>query len=248
MTRLFLPLVTLLAVSCVKPEPVASFEASSAPAARTPSEQAAVRVEVWHDTICPWCRIGLHNLEVALKDLGDVPVEVVHHPYLLDPDAPAEGRDLQTHYGAMFGPEKLKAMNERVAQAGGAVGLNFEFSRMKVAPATVASHALIEWAPEARRAQVIAAVQRGHFEQGRNIGDARALGEIAASVGLDANAAMAAVTDPERLADIRKQAGEARRAGVRGVPHFIINGRALNGARGADDLRAAIVAAARQGF
>lgn len=245
MTRLFLPLMTLLAVACVKPEPAVAPAPSAPLVARAPSEQAAVRVEVWHDTICPWCRIGLHNLDVALSGMGDVAVEVVHHPYLLDPGAPAEGRDLQAHYGTMFGPEQLKAMNERVAQAGAAAGLNFEFSKMKVAPATVASHALIEWAPEGRRTAVTAAVQRAHFEEGHNIGDAQVLGDIAASLGLDRNAAVAAVTDPERLADIRRQAGQAQQAGVRGVPHFVVNGRALNGARSPEDLRAAIVAAAR---
>lgn len=240
MIRLFLPLMTLIAVACVKPETTTLPEPSSA--VETPSEQAAIRVEVWHDTLCPWCRIGLHNLEVALKGLGDVPVEVVHHPFLLDPDAPGQGRDLEAHYGAMFGAEKMKAMNDRVAQAGAAAGVNFEFSKMKVAPATVASHALIEWAPEGRKAAVIAAVQRAHFEEGKNIGDAQVLGEIAASLGLDADAAKAAVTDPERLSDVRRQAAQAKQQGVRGVPHFVVNGKALNGARSAVELRAALVA------
>lgn len=239
MTRPFVSLLAFLAVACVKPEP------ATPPPEPAPSEQAAVRVEVWHDTICPWCRIGLHNLEVALLGLGDVPVEVVHHPFLLDPDAPAEGRDLQAHYASMFGPERLRAMNDRVAQAGAAAGVKFEFDKMTVAPSTVASHALVDWAPDDRRAEVIAGVQRAHFEEGKNIGDAKVLGEVAAAAGLDATAAKEAAADEKRLAEVRRRALQARRAGVRGVPHFVIDGQALNGARDAAALREAILAAAR---
>lgn len=233
MIRVLLALSTLLAVACV-----------SDPAPPPPAVPAVapVQVDVWHDTVCPWCRIGLHNLEVALAGLGDVPVELVHHPYLLEPDMPAEGRDLQAHYAAKFGADRMAGMFDRVTRAGAAAGVRFDFQSMKVSPATSASHALIEWAPSAKRAAVIAAVHKAHFEEGRNIGDAEVLSSIAASVGLDASEARTAVTDRTRLADLRRRAGEAT-AHVRGVPHFVIGGRTLNGAQPPETLRAAILEA-----
>lgn len=236
MRRFPLALLSLLAAACVT-EPAAAPPTPAAPAV------APVRVEVWHDTVCPWCRIGLHNLEVALAGLGDVPVEVIHHPYLLEPAMPPEGRDLKAHYAAKFGAERMAGMFERVTAAGAAAGVRFDFESMKVSPATVSSHALIEWAPPDRRAAVIAAVHKAHFEEGLNIGDAGVLASIAAAAGLDREAARAAVTDPTRLAELRRRAGEAAAAGVRGVPHFVIGGRALNGAQPPEVLRAAIAAA-----
>lgn len=235
MTRVLVALLLLPTLACV----TESVVPPPAPAA------APVRVEVWHDTVCPWCRIGLHNLQVALSQVGDVPVKVVHHPYLLEPDMPAEGRDLQAHYAAKFGPDRMAGMFERVTRAGEAAGVRFDYAKMKVAPSTVASHALIEWVPDDVRAVVIEAVQKAHFEEGRHIGDPEVLAAIAAQAGLEADVALTAVTDPALLGEVRRRAGEAAVAGVRGVPHFVIGGRTLNGAQSPEVLRAAIADAAR---
>ncbi|MBI5611177.1 MAG: DsbA family protein, partial [Deltaproteobacteria bacterium] len=70
---------------------------AAAPAAATPNPapkdanvpiakpKARVTVDLTHDVVCPWCRIGHHNLRTALTDLADVDVEVRLHPFLLNP-------------------------------------------------------------------------------------------------------------------------------------------------------------------
>jgi predicted DsbA family dithiol-disulfide isomerase len=203
--------------------------APAAPAA--PAPVTTVRVDVWHDTVCPWCRIGLHNLDAALDGFTAARVEVVHHAFLLDPDAPAGGTDMREHLAQKVGADRLDSMLARVSQAGAPYGVRFNWDAVKTLPNTTASHALIEWAPPARRPAVIAAIQRAHFEDGRNIGDA--------------DAARAAVTDPARLAAVRAAAEGAARRGISGVPHYEIGGRALDGAQSPETLRAALEAAAR---
>jgi len=68
-----------------------------------PPPLPVVRVEVWHDTVCPWCRIGLHNLEVAATQVTNAKVEIVHHAFLLEPNAPAEGEDLRGRLAGRVG-------------------------------------------------------------------------------------------------------------------------------------------------
>lgn len=239
MNRFLALLLPVLAIACMKDGPAAPAAPAEPPALATP-----VRVEVWHDTLCPWCRIGLHGLNVALDGLAEPPVEVVHHPFLLDPDAPAEGRDLRENLGAKVGADRVEAMFERAAQVGAAFGVRFDWASVRKSPATAPSHALIEWAPAAKRGAVVEAIQRAYFEQGRDIGDPAVLAAIAREQGLDEAQARVAVTDPQRLADVRRRAEEASRSGVRSVPRFVIGGRVIEGAQSPDALRDAIVAAA----
>jgi predicted DsbA family dithiol-disulfide isomerase len=56
-----------------------------------------VIVDVYHDIVCPWCRIGKANLDQALARWEGEPVEVGWRPYLLNPDAPVGG-DLMTYF------------------------------------------------------------------------------------------------------------------------------------------------------
>lgn len=206
----------------------------------------AVKIEVWHDTICPWCRIGLHNLESVIAGWNGPPIEVVHRAYVFSPDLPPEGVDMRESLATRMSPEQIDAMFARAAQAGAAVGLHFDFEKVRVSPLTIPSHVLVDWAPSSKRGAIVAAVHRAHFEEGRNIGDLDVLTGIAAAAGLDRDEARAALEDPARIARIREEAASARQAGVRGVPHFVIGGRTLQGAQSTEALRQAITAAAQQ--
>lgn len=228
----------------------AVFGVAWASAACTPAVSGAppaprVTVEVWHDVVCPWCRIGLHNLEAVLAaDAATFAhVDVVIHPYLLDPDVPPEGQDLRARLAGKYGAERVEAMFARVARAGAADGVEFRWDRVKVAPNTVPGHALVAWAPADKRLAVLEALHRAYFEEGVDVGDVAVLEAIAVGLGLDGAAARAAVTDPARLAAVRAEAERANALGIHGVPHFVVGGRALHGAQDQEALAAALDAA-----
>ncbi|MFA7297885.1 MAG: DsbA family protein, partial [Dehalococcoidia bacterium] len=50
---------------------------------------ARVRVVVVSDFVCPWCYVGLTELDKLQRDY---PVDVSWAPFLLDPTVPPEGR------------------------------------------------------------------------------------------------------------------------------------------------------------
>lgn len=240
--------VSALSAACdVAPAAPRVAPESTAPAQRAPSPSSppALSVEVWHDTVCPWCRIGLHNLGVALDGLRDRGVAAVYRPFLLEPDAPPGGEDLRERLGRRYGAERLAGMFSNVSQAGARYGVRFDWERVRTAPQTAPSHALIEFAPEGRKRAVLDALHLAYFEQGRDIGDAGVLASIASELRLSESSAREAVTNAEVLASIRRRAAEAAARGIAGVPHFVIGGRTLHGAQGPDELRGAIEAALR---
>ncbi|MFO0626529.1 MAG: DsbA family oxidoreductase [Polyangiales bacterium] len=204
------------------------------------------RVEVWHDTVCPWCRIGVHNLEIAVDLWRGPSFEVVFRPYLLEPDAPPEGADLREHLGRKYGAARVPAMFEDVSRAGAGYGVRFDWNRVRRAPNTVGSHALLAEASDLRRRPLIDALHRAYFEEGADIGDPEKLVSIATTAGLDAAAARRAVTNEAARATVRREAAAARARGIRAVPHFVIGDRTLTGARPHEDFFAAMHAA-RQG-
>lgn len=221
---------------------LAGCSRSAAPAEPAREQAPAVRVEVWHDTVCPWCRIGLHNLETVLASWDGPRIEVVHKAYLLEPNMPPEGVDMHAHMARkMGGEERVAAAHARVTEAGARHGVRFDFGKMTRSPATAPSHALVDWAPPEKRGAVIAGIHRAHFEEGRYIGDAEVLASVAADAGLDPAAARAAVTDPARLARVREEAASGAQAGVRGVPHFVIGGQVLRGAQPPEAIRQALL-------
>ena len=51
-----------------------------------------IKVDLFTDTVCPWCLVGSVRLDKAIAALpDDVEVEVENHPFYLNPDTPAEG-------------------------------------------------------------------------------------------------------------------------------------------------------------
>jgi predicted DsbA family dithiol-disulfide isomerase len=230
-----MPLLWLALCACSTSAPQHAAAPLPVPAARK-----VVRVDVWHDLVCPWCRIGLHNLDAAVAGLKDVQVEVVHHAYQLEPNAPQSGTDMRRHLQEKFGADKVDAMLSRVAAAGAESGVEFHWDAVKVSPNTAAAHALLAWAPLEKRPAVAAGLHRAHFDEGKNLGDPEVLAQVAGAAGLDVAAARAAVQDPARLAGVSASVQDAARRGITGVPYFDVGGRVLRGSQSAATLAATL--------
>lgn len=240
--RAWMKLLGAAALASCQAEPAARARPAVTP---TPSAPPALRVEVWHDVVCPWCRIGLRNLSVALDGWRGPAVAAVYHPFLLEPDAPPGGYDLREQLGRKYGAERVPSMFDRVTAEGASYGVRFAWDRVRRSPPTAPAHALVDWAADDRRRDLVERVHRAYFEQGRDLGDASVLASLATEAGLDAGAARAAVTDPARVAGVRRRAAEASARGISGVPHYVIGAQTLQGAQSPEAIRAAIEGALR---
>jgi len=73
-----------------------------------------VRIDIVSDRGLPWCFIGKHRLEAALKLKPDIAVEVHWRPYFLNDWIPREGIARDEYLTPKFGsPERYKASAAR---------------------------------------------------------------------------------------------------------------------------------------
>jgi predicted DsbA family dithiol-disulfide isomerase len=192
-----------------------------------------MRIDIYSDMVCPWCRIGKKNLEAALaewsKDAADS-LDVEYHAFLLDPSVPPEGMPFRENLAYKFG-SKVDAMLQRVTEAGAAAGLTFRFDRVSRMPNTTLSHRITAMLPDGRRGDWIDAVQTAFFEYGRDIGSLETLLDIAENLGFDSDDLRERLEGGEGTTEVEADLQAARTMGITGVPFFVLNGRyALSGA------------------
>ena len=199
-----------------------------------------MNIDVYHDIVCPWCRIGKANLETALRAWGDEPVNVTWRPFLLDRDVPAEGVPLRDFYVAKFGADNVAPMFERVKGAGRSAGLEFDFDRAIRAPSQEA-HRLVWLAPEDKKTAVLEGLQRAYFNEGKNIADRETLAGVAATAWMDRAETLRRLRTDEGVAETEAAIEDAYRLGVTGVPFFVFDNRyALTGAQPPQTILAAM--------
>jgi predicted DsbA family dithiol-disulfide isomerase len=209
------------------------------------TDQRALSIDVVSDVVCPWCFVGKRRLEEAVARAG-VPIEVRWRPFQLDPTIPPEGKGRREYLEGKFGSlERVRPMHDRLVEIGRAEGIAFDFDRIAISPNTLDAHRLVRWAGETGRQQeMVEALFRAYFLEGRNIGAHTVLADVAAEVGLPrAGIAARLATDEDRDA-VAAEIAAAQRIGVTGVPTFILAGRyGIAGAQAAEQLADAIKAA-----
>jgi predicted DsbA family dithiol-disulfide isomerase len=189
-------------------------------------------IEIFQDTICPWCRIGKKHLFDALQQWSGEPVSIRYRSYMLDPNTPEAGLPFRKAMLAVAGsPHALDRMLEHVTAAGAASGLTFRFDRVDKKPNTLASHRLIKLAPEEKTGAVVDAIYQAHFEDGLDIGELDVLAKIAEQQGMDGNEVKALIQSGARQEEIEQDVEYARQLQISGVPFFVIDSQlALSGA------------------
>ncbi len=196
-------------------------------------------IEIFSDTICPWCYIGKRKLEAALdtyppfRERRDA-VEILWRPFQLNPDMPPEGMDRRTYLSTKFGSElRARQIYDNIRQASEQAGLHLDFGRIERTPSTLDSHRLIRWArsPGVQN-DVVEALFESYFIKGRNIGDHAVLTDIAGQCGMDAGLVSELLERDDDRDQIRAEDAQARRLGINGVPCFIIDRKyAISGAQ-----------------
>ncbi|RFP89113.1 DsbA family oxidoreductase [Rhodobacteraceae bacterium 63075] len=183
-----------------------------------------IKLDILSDPICPWCYIGKAQLDRALEQRPDHPFVVEWHPFQLNPDMPAEGMDRRAYLEAKFGGkedalEAYKPVVEHAAKA----GLEIEFDKIEKTPNTLDAHRLIHWAGiEGKQTPVVSALFRAYFKEGRDIGAAEVLADIADSAGLDAAAILKLLNSDADAQAIAERDTHSREMGVTSVPTFIV--------------------------
>jgi predicted DsbA family dithiol-disulfide isomerase len=207
------------------------------------STATGVAIDVFSDVVCPWCYIGERRLERARAQRRGAPTTRRWRPFQLQPHMPREGiawrEFIRTKFG---GPERARAIFDRVTGVGASVGAMFDFDRVASAPNTADAHRLILLAAEiGDEWPLVGRLFRAHFAEGRDIGDTDTLAELAESVGLNRAEARRCLASDRNGDAVAQSQRTAEELGITGVPFFVFGRRyAVSGAQPEDVLTRAI--------
>ena len=183
-----------------------------------------IRLDIFSDPVCLWCYIGKAHLDRALQDHPDHPFAVQWHPFQLNPDLPRQGVPKRAYLEQKFGGKaRVDAIHERLREVARAAGLTLDPDLPQRMPNTLDAHRLIHWAGiEALQPAVQTAVMHAYWAEGRDIGDAATLADIAGATGMDRAATLRLLQSEADAGDIAARDADARAKGVNSVPTFLV--------------------------
>ncbi|MFC5272270.1 DsbA family oxidoreductase [Adhaeribacter terreus] len=195
-----------------------------------------MKVEIWSDVVCPFCYIGKRKFEAALEDFPHKDeVEIEWRSFQLDPDCkPTPGTSVHEYLAKRKGVsvEEGKRMNDYMAGMAKEVGLNYDFNNAKIAN-TLDAHRVLHFAKEyGKQNELKEKLFAAYYTEGKSIGDAESLAQIAETVGLDGEKVKAMLQTDQYNDAVLQDNYEAQQVGARGVPFFVFNNRyAISGAQ-----------------
>ncbi len=193
-----------------------------------------IRLDIISDVVCPWCYVGKAYLDRALEARADHPFTIEWHPFQLNPDMPKGGMDRRAYLEAKFGGrEGVARAYAPLVEHAKAAGVALNHDLIRTIPNSLDAHRLIHWAGlEGRQTPMASALFRAYWTEGRDIGNAEVLADIAGSVGLDRAMMLRLLQGEADRDEIRERDRHARSHGVNAVPTFIIaNRHAVQGAQ-----------------
>jgi predicted DsbA family dithiol-disulfide isomerase len=195
-----------------------------------------MQIDIYSDIVCPWCYVGKRRLERALTSVGK-DVLVTWRPFQLNPTMPVDGMDRKAYLEAKFGSlEAFGRMEEQLLAAGADEQIPFAFEKVARTPNTFAAHRLVWYAAQqGKQDDVVEALFRGYFLEGKDIGNLKALTHVAAEAGLDRTEIEEFLASDKSVVEVKTEEAVGRRLGIRGVPYFVLNGSiSISGAQPPD--------------
>jgi len=193
-----------------------------------------LKIDFISDISCPWCVVGLRNMEAALANIGDdIDAYVRFEPFELNPDMPQEGMDRATYFATKYqiSPDEAKQRGGEIRARAEEAGFTMNTGEGFRVYNTFDAHRLLEWAMEEGKQRALKhALFDAYFTDGKNMGDHASLAAIAESTGLDGARAREILASDEYAGHVRQSQSHQRGRGVQSVPTIIVNGEyVING-------------------
>jgi predicted DsbA family dithiol-disulfide isomerase len=190
-----------------------------------------MQIDFVSDVVCPWCVIGLRELERALERLTDVIAPDIHlQPFELNPTMPPAGQNMAEHIQQKFGRSMDQsggirdALRARAEEVGFTMAMN-EDSRIYN---SFDAHRLLHWAElEGRQIALKHALFDAYFTQSLNIGDQDVLVGLAEKVGLDPVQARDVVVSGRYRDEVLDAEQRWLASGINSVPSVVIDRKYL---------------------
>jgi len=185
-----------------------------------------MRIDIYSDTVCPWCYLGKRRFELALAARPEYEPRVTWRPFELNPIFPSTA-----------GPCGLpgRPPRGRAARRGGAgrahapgrgqrhrISIRIDRTHAEHAPFPPVDRACGPIQPPGRRQ---GAGHAGYFEEGCDIGDIDELVRLAVDSGLSERESRSAIVLREGQDGVIAAERHAGVLGITGVPTFVFDGQ-----------------------
>ncbi|NUB90612.1 DsbA family oxidoreductase [Haloterrigena sp. SYSU A121-1] len=189
------------------------------------------RLELYADYVCPFCYLGTRSLE-QYREEREAPLEIDWQPFDLrsgkrNPDGSIDheaddGKDDQYY-------EQAKQNVRRLQEEYGVEMNQIMATEVDSLPAQQASWYVKQEYPE-QWAAFDEAIYQALWQDGRDIGDADVLADLAETVGLPVDEIRSAIDDDGLRTELEDRFQAAQRRGITGVPTFVYEDHAARGA------------------
>jgi predicted DsbA family dithiol-disulfide isomerase len=206
-------------------------------------------IAITSDFICPWCLVAETRLNQAIEQLNSsVEIQKIWSPFELNPDMPEAGMDRKVYRSQKFGNwEYSQALDAKTMQATQADGIAFRYDLMTVTPNTLKAHRLMWFAGQQDKATAMAErILKAYFTEGQNIVEVEILANLAAEVGMDAEAIKAFLLSDAGIQEVRELERQAIAQKIHGVPHIRIGQEVVSGAQSVEVFLAALQNAVKE--
>ena len=193
-----------------------------------------IKIDFVSDIACPWCAVGLGNLNQAIAQLSDkANFEVHFRPFELNPHMPIGGQDAIEHLTQKYGlsEEQVKANQANIRTKALEAGFEFHPEGRKRVYNTFNAHRLLYWAAKEYDLQKQAALKvellKTYFCLAVNLDDQKNLLDAVARAGLDTQRAKEILNGSEFANEVRQEKTTYTNAGINSVPSIILNDQYL---------------------
>lgn len=194
----------------------------------------SIKIDYVSDIACPWCAVGLGNLNKAMTQLGDkVNFELHFRPFELNPNMPLGGQDAIEHLTKKYGlsVEQVKANQSNIRSKAIEAGFEFHPEGRKRVYNTFDAHRLLYWAGKEFNLEKQGLLKKEllntYFCLAVNLDDRKNIIDAVIRAGLDPIRAQAILDSSEFSKEVKEEETTYTRAGINSVPAIILNDQYL---------------------
>jgi len=193
-----------------------------------------IKIDYVSDIACPWCAVGLGNLNKAIAEFNDkANFEVHFQPFELNPNMPIGGQDALEHLTEKYGlsAEQVKSNQDQIRAKALEAGFQFDPDGRKRVYNTFNAHRLLYWAAEEfdleKQAILKKELLNTYFCLASNLDDERNILDAVTRSGLDEERAHQILRGDEFAKEVRGKEEYYTNLGIHSVPSIILNDQFL---------------------
>lgn len=193
-----------------------------------------IKIDYVSDIACPWCAVGLGNLNKAIEQMRDqAHFEVHFHPFELNPNMPTGGQDAIEHLTQKYGlsEEQVKANQANIRSKALEAGFEFHPEGRKRVYNTFDAHRLLYWVAKEFNLEKQAALKKEllntYFCLAVDLDDKKNLIDAVVRAGLNPKRAQEILDSEEFTKEVKDEESTYLNAGIHSVPAIILNDQYL---------------------